>query len=69
MITRHQFKMATIKERIACYEAERRQLLRMVETSQVDLAWLTERWDAVHLELRLLQRDLARAQLEMEEGA
>ena len=69
MDTRHQFRIAAIKERIEFYEAEHRRLLKLVSTSQVDLAWISERCDCVQLELRLLRRDLARAYLQAEDDA
>jgi hypothetical protein len=39
-------------------EAEHRRLLKMVTSSQVDLAWISERVESVERELHLLRRDL-----------
>jgi hypothetical protein len=58
MDTRQQLKIAAIKARIDFCEAERRQLLKMVMSSQVDLAWISERMDSIEIELRLYHRDL-----------
>ncbi len=58
MDSRHTFKIAAIRARIEFCEAERRQLLKMVTKSQVDLAWISERMDRIQKDLRLLHRDL-----------
>ena len=64
----NKFKAAVIKERIRFCEIERRDLLRMVTTSQVDLAWISERMNCVQTELRFLYRDLkAQERMESEE--
>ena len=58
MDSRHKFKVAAIKARIEFCEAERRLLLKMLTTSQVDLAWISERMDSIQRDLRFLSHDL-----------
>jgi hypothetical protein len=45
---RHKFKIAAIKARLEFCEAERRQLLAMVTTSQMNLALADEHIDRIH---------------------
>jgi hypothetical protein len=52
------FKIAAIRARIDFCEAERRHLLEMVTSYQVDLAWISERMNSLEKELRFLHRDL-----------
>jgi hypothetical protein len=52
------FKIAAIKARIESCEAERRHLLKMVTSCQVDLAWISERMDSIQNDLRHLHGDL-----------
>jgi hypothetical protein len=68
MNPRREFKISGIKTRIEFCEAERRHLLRMVTTAQVNLAWVSERMDSIQKDLRLLSRDLkVQDRLEFEE--
>ena len=68
MDLRHKVKIAAIKARIEFCEAERRQLLTMVTTSQVNLARAGERMDRIQRDLRHLSQDLkAQERLQSEE--
>ena len=58
MDSRRQVKIAAIKARIDFCEAERHQLLEMLTSSQVDLAWISERMDRIEIGLRLHNRNL-----------
>jgi hypothetical protein len=58
MDSRHVFKIAAIRGRIEFCEAERRRILKIVMSSQVDLGWISERMDCIEKDLRLLHRDL-----------
>jgi hypothetical protein len=51
------FKIAAIKAPIEFCEAERRHLLKMVTSCQVDLAWISERMDSIENDLRHLHHD------------
>jgi hypothetical protein len=55
---RHQFKIAAIKARLEFCEAERRELLTLVTTSQVNLAEAGDRIDRIQRDLRFLSHDL-----------
>jgi glycine cleavage system regulatory protein len=55
---RRKIKIAAIKARLEFCEAERRQLLTAVTTTQVNLAKIHERLERVQSDLRLLSRDL-----------
>jgi hypothetical protein len=52
------FKIAATKARIEFCEAERRHLLEMVTSYQVDLAWISERMDSIQKDWRFLHHDL-----------
>ena len=54
----NRFKHAAIKERIRLCELERLDLLKMVTTQPVNLAWVSERMQSIETELRFLYRDL-----------
>jgi len=58
MDSRHVFKIGVIRGRIEFCETERRRILKMVTSSQVDLRWISERIECIEKDLRLLQRDL-----------
>jgi len=62
---RNTFKIAAIRAQIAFCEAERRQLLKMLTSSQVNIAWISERMDSIERELRFLYRDLELQEQEM----
>ena len=49
-------------------ELERRDLLQMVTSSQVDLAWISERMELIQTELRFLYRDLKAEERKESEG-
>ena len=55
---RRKFKIAAIKARLEFCEAERRQLLTMMTTSQVNLAKAGERIDRIQRDMRFLAHDL-----------
>jgi hypothetical protein len=59
MDSRHEFQITAIQSRIELCEATRRNLLRMVTTSGVNLAWISERMDSIRRDLRFLYRDRA----------
>ena len=59
------FKIAAIRARIEFCEAERRHLLELVTSYQVNLVWISERTGCVEKELRLLHRDLMAHQKEL----
>ena len=61
------FKIAAIKARIEFCEGERRHLLDLVTSYQVDLAWISERMDSVQQDLRFLRRDLEAMEKQLEE--
>jgi hypothetical protein len=68
MDLRHKFKIAAIKEQLEFCEAERRLLLKMATSSQVNLAWISERMECIQKDLRFLHRDLdAQEKLQSEE--
>jgi len=67
MDTRHVFKIAAIQGRIEFCEAERRRILKMVASCQVDLAWISDRMDCIQKDLRLLHRDLEVQEKQAEE--
>jgi hypothetical protein len=54
----NKFKHAAIKERIRLCELERLDLLKMLTTHKVNLAWVSERMQSIETELRFLYRDL-----------
>jgi hypothetical protein len=58
MDSRRKFKIAAIQSRIEFCEAERRHLLKMMTSSQVNVAWISERMDCIQKDLRFLYRDL-----------
>ena len=58
MDSRHTFKLAAIKARIEFCGAERRQIVKMMTSSLVSLAWTSDRMDCIRTELHLLHRDL-----------
>ena len=58
MDSRRKFKVAAIRARIEFCEVERRRLLKMMTSSQIDLAWSSERMDSIARDLRFLYRDL-----------
>lgn len=51
MDSRHKFKVAAIRARIEFCEVERRRLLKMMTSSQIDLAWISERMDSIAREI------------------
>ena len=67
MDSRHTFKIAAIRARIEFCEAEHRQLLKLVTSSQVNIAWVTERMDRIEKDLRVLHRDLEAQEARSEE--
>ena len=54
----NKFKHAVIEERIRLCERERLDLLQMLATHMVNLAWVSERMQSIETELRFLYRDL-----------
>lgn len=67
---RRKLEIERIKSRIKDCEADRRWLLRMVATSQVNLAWISKRVDENEKDLRVLSRQLQHLEtLESEESA
>ena len=65
---RRNFKIAAIKARLEFCEAECRQLLAMVTTSQVNLARAGEHIDRIQTDIRFLSHDLeVQERLESEE--
>jgi hypothetical protein len=67
MHSRRTFKIAAIKARIEFCEAERRQLLKMLTSSQMNIAWVSERMDSIARDLRFLYRDLEALEKRSEE--
>lgn len=68
MNSRRRAKIAAIKARLEFCEAERRQLLVAVTTTQVSLSKVHERMERVEKELRELSRELElQEKLEAEE--
>ena len=55
---RREFKITAIRERIEFCESERRQLIRMVTRSPVNLAWISGCMRSIDKELRFLYQDL-----------
>jgi chromosome segregation ATPase len=68
MDSRHKFKVAAIQARIEFCEAEQRQLLKMMTSSQVNIVWISERMDSIQKDLRFLHRDLEALEKRSEEG-
>jgi hypothetical protein len=67
---RRRLQIERIKSRINDCEADRRWLLRMLATSQVNLAWISERLAENEKDLRILSRQLRDLEtLESEESA
>jgi hypothetical protein len=67
MNSRRLFKIAAIKQRIEVCEAERRRLLKMLSSAQVNLAWIFEQMDRIRSDLRFLHHDLERLKSEDEQ--
>jgi len=62
--------MDRVKSRLEECEADRRWLLRMLTTSQVNLAWISEKIADNEKDLRILSRELrSMERLESEESA
>jgi hypothetical protein len=62
--------MERVKARVKECEADRRWLLRMLTTSQVNLAWVSEKIADNEKDLRILSRELRDMErLESEESA
>ena len=67
---RRRLEIERIKSRIKDCEADRRWLLRMLTTSHVNLAWISERVAENEKDLRILSRQLRTLEtLESEESA
>ncbi len=67
---RRKLRIERIKARIRDCEADRQWLFKMLTTSQVNLAWISERFAETEKDLRILSRDLRDLErLESEESA
>jgi hypothetical protein len=67
---RRRLQIERINSRMKDCEADRRWLFRMLTTSQVNLAWISERIAENEKDLRILSRELRELErLEAEESA
>jgi len=67
---RRRLRMERIKFRIKECEADRQWLFKLISTSQVNLAWISERFAQTEKDLRILSRELRDLErLESEESA
>ena len=70
MDLRRRLRMERIKSRIKECEADRQWLFKLISTSQVNLAWISERFAQTEKDLRILSRELRDLErLESEESA